>query len=354
MLIPKFSLALVASLGLVACSSDPEPPTTGSTGDDTDSSDSSGSVSGSPTSDPSGGKDSDTNDDGPSNWVVGEDGLMLRIDADHHVSTYPLDLDNDLRAIACKGASQAVVAGARGLILTTYDGGETWADQQIAGAPELHAVALSAGTTGYVAGTGIVLRSEDDARTWATISTADHPWTAVATTASGTTALLASADGLVFRVQDLEVTQVYAGAVPLRGVAITADGRDAVAVGDTGQVLRSHDRGLTWAAEPPATPHNLHAVRMTADAQALVAIGADATVLHVGGGTTTVTTVLDPPQTLRALHLDHHGDGHGQAVGDHGTLLVTHDDGHTWTKIDIGSQANLLGLDTLHGEPHHH
>lgn len=339
-------LASLLSLGLLACDSGPDKPksttdtgdTDGSTGDDT-----TGAATTATTA-------TDTGDE-PSFWAVGEAGLMLRMGADQQATRYPLDLDHDLRAIACKGATQAVVAGAGGLVLSTRDGGRSWDRLDLPDAPELRAVALSAGPFGYIAGDGLLLRSQDDARSWQPLPIAAHPWTAVSTTASGATVLLASAGGELYRLQDAELTRVHAGTgAALRGVAITPDGREAVAVGDAGLLLRSGDGGAQWIPEPLATARDLNAVRIAGDASLIVAVGAAGTLVRLGRDDLAVHELLDPALALRALHLDHHG--HGHAVGEHGVLLATHDAGLSWTAIDLDLDLDLLGLDDLHGEAH--
>lgn len=340
-------LASLLTLGLVACDSGPDKPKSTTDTGDTDDSDG-GSTGGADTGGVTTG--TDTGDE-PSFWAVGEEGLMLRMGADNQASRYPLDLDLDLRAIACKGATQAVVAGAGGLVLSTRDGGRAWDRLDVPEAPELRAVALSAGPLGYIAGDGLVLRSEDDARSWQPLPIAAHQWTAVSTTATGATVLLASAAGELFRLQETELTRVHAGTgAALRGVAITPDGREAVAVGDTGLLLRSSDGGEQWAPEPLTTARDLHAVRIAGDASLIVAIGAAGTVVRLGRDDLAVHELLDPALSLRALHLDHHG--HGHAVGDHGVLLATHDAGLSWTPIELDLELDLLGLDDLHGEAH--
>lgn len=333
-------LASILSFGPVACDDGPDKPTTTTTtGDDT-----TGTTGG----DTTGG---DTTGDPPSYWAVGEEGMMLRVGADHQPSQYPLELDVDLRAIACKGAEQAVVAGAGGLVLTTIDGGQQWTRQDIEDAPELRAVALSAGAIGYIAGDGIVLRSQDDARSWTALPIAAHDWTAVSTTATGATVLLASAAGELFRLRDDELTRVYAGTgVPLRGVAITPDGAGAVAVGDAGRLLRSDDGGEQWTPEVLSTARDLQAVRISGDASLIVAVGAAGTIVRFGRDDVAVSELLDPALSLRALHLDQ--SGHGHAVGDHGVMFETHDAGLAWAPIEHGFTSDLLGLDDLHGEAH--
>jgi len=337
--------ASILSFGLVACDSGPDKPSTSSSGS------ASGSGSGTSDTGDTGGTSDTGNEPPPGSWAVGEAGLMLRVGADHSLSQYPLGLDVDLRAIACKGSEQAVVAGAGGLVLTTIDGGQKWTRIDVPDAPELRAVALSAGAPGYIAGDGVVLRSQDDARTWAPLAIAAHDWTAVSTTATGATVLLASAAGELYRLRDTELVRVYAGTgVPLRGVAITPDGAAAVAVGDTGVVLRSDDGGEQWAPEVLATARDLQAVRIAGDASLIVAVGAAGTVVRIGTGEVSVVELLDPALSLRALHLDQ--SGHGHAAGDHGVMFETHNSGLAWAPIEHDFASDLLGLDDLHGEPH--
>ena len=291
----------------------------------------------------------DSGDDGGV-WAVGERGAMLRLGSDGAVSQYPPELAEDLRAIACKGAEQAVVAGAAGVVLTTFDAGASWDRVELGDAVELRAVALSAGPLGYIVGDGVVLRSQDDSRTWSTLALASHDWTAITTTAAGTTALLTTAAGQIFRLHDTELALVHPGdGSLLAGIAVTPDGAEAVAVGQTGLVLRSSDGGERWAAEAPVTTRDLHAVRIAGDASLVVAVGQSGVVVRMGLDDIATQELLDPALSLRALHLSQH---HGHAVGDDGVMFTTHDLGRTWDPVAVGLDHDLLGLDDLHGEPH--
>ena len=294
-----------------------------------------------------------TSDDGGGDggfWAVGEQGVMLRRNHDGAVSQYPLELDEDLRAIACKGADQAVVAGAAGVVLTTFDAGASWDRVEIGEAVELRAVALSAGALGYIAGDSVLLRSQDDSRTWSPLAVAAHDWTAITTTGAGTTALLTSAAGQIFRLQDTQLALVHTGdGSLLAGIAVTPDGTHAVAVGQSGLVLRSDDAGEHWLTEPPVTARDLHAVRIAGDASLIVAVGQSGTVVRMGQDDIAVQELLDPALSLRALHLS---QAHGHAVGDDGLMFATHDRGRTWQPMIHDLDHDLLGLDDLHGEPH--
>ncbi len=287
---------------------------------------------------------------GSGSWAVGERGAMVRLTPEGEVSHYPLELGEDLRAIACKGKEQAVVAGAAGVLLRTFDGGASWDQLDLGGAVELRAVALSAGPTGYVVGDGVVFRSLDDSRTWDAVPSEAHDWTGVTTTAAGTTALLTSAAGEIWRLRDVTLERVYAGdGAVLGGVAVTPDGQQAVAVGQAGLLLRSADAGDHWRAEPLATTRDLHAVRIAGDASLVLAVGEAGVVVRLGADDTSIAETLDPALALRGLHLS---VSHGHAVGDDGVMLGTHDGGRTWEPVDLGLDVDLYGLDDLHGEPH--
>ena len=142
---------------------------------------------------------------------------------------------------------------------------------------------------------------------------------------------------------------MYTADAPLAGIAVTPDGSHAVAVGEAGLLVRSDDAGESWVAEPAKTTRDLHAVRIAGDASLVLAVGQAGAVIRLGDDDISASELLDPELSLRALHLS---QTHGHAVGDHGTVLVTHDQGLTWEPVDIGMTVNLLGLDDLHGEPH--
>lgn len=290
-------LASILSFGPVACDDGPDKPTTTTTtGDDT-----TGTTGG----DTTGG---DTTGDPPSYWAVGEEGMTPRVGADHQPSQYPLELDVDLRAIACRGAEQAVVAGAGGPVLTTIDGGQQWTRQRTSRTRPSCGPWRCRRVRSDIS-RGIVLRSQDDARSWTALPIAAHDWTAVSTTATGATVLLASAAGELFRLRDDELTRVYAGTgVPLRGVAITPDGAGAVAVGDAGRLLRSDDGGEQWTPEVLSTARDLQAVRISGDASLIVAVGAAGTIVRFGRDDVAVSELLSPgavaagaaPRSIRA------------------------------------------------------
>src|SRR5688572_30826856 len=60
-------------------------------------------------------------------WLVGEDGLMANLQPDGTLGDgYSLDVDDDLLGIACRGEDTAFVVGEGGILMRTFDGGESW------------------------------------------------------------------------------------------------------------------------------------------------------------------------------------------------------------------------------------
>jgi photosystem II stability/assembly factor-like uncharacterized protein len=330
-------LSLTCAAALGGCNTGKDMTTSSSSGDG----DNGGDVSGGSEKGEEGG------DEGGS-WVVGEDGAMIRLNHDGEASTYPLDVTEDLRAIACKGADQAVAVGEAGLVVVTFDGGAAWDRVDDGEGHELRAVALSAGPTGYIVGDGVILRSLDDSRTWERLDVAAHDWTSVSTTAAGRTAWLTAGDE-IWRLEDAALERMYTASGPLAAVAVTPDGDHAVAVGEAGLLIRSDDGGAQWTPELVDTTRDLHAVRIAGDASLVLAVGEAGVVVRAGEDDIAVAELLDPALSLRAIHLSR---THAHAVGDHGVMMATHDQGLNWDPIDLGLEVDLLGLDDLHGEPH--
>src|SRR6185436_844045 len=65
-------------------------------------------------------------DPNPGAWLVGDNGSMFAVTAGGEASTYPLELDEHLLAIACHGEHTAWVVGDGGTILRSRDAGQTW------------------------------------------------------------------------------------------------------------------------------------------------------------------------------------------------------------------------------------
>ncbi|MCY1008949.1 YCF48-related protein [Nannocystis pusilla] len=297
-------------------------------------------------------KDTSSTSGGSGAWAVGEDATMVRLNPEGDVWYYPLEVEGDLLAIACKGKATGVTVGDDGVVLRTDDSGETWQQIDVGTRARLRSVILSGTDPAYIAGDGIVLRSDDDGHSFRPVPDAEADFTSVTTTAKGTSAWLTTASGEIWQLDGETLRPVFTTSEgPLSGIAVTPDGASLVAVGAGGLVLRSDDGGAKWASVTTPTSRDLHAVRISRTADLVVAVGAAGVVLRLDDALgASAEELLEPGLALRALHLSL--DGHGQAVGDHGVVLHSHDAGREWEALDLGLEEALFGLDDLHGEPH--
>jgi photosystem II stability/assembly factor-like uncharacterized protein len=131
----------------------------------------------------------------------------------------------------------------------------------------------------------------------------------------------------------------------------------AVAVGEFGAILRSSDNGKSW--NPITVDWNLYndegyephlydvAIR---DANTVVITGEFGLVLWSDDGGTTFLARHTGEESIFALHLDAEGTGSSYAVGQDGEVLRSQDSGITWSKLEAGSKANLLGVWSGQGE----
>lgn len=125
---------------------------------------------------------------------------------------------------------------------------------------------------------------------------------------------------------------------------IAFDDTFGIAVGGGGTVLTSEDSGLTWKQDArPDTSLSLLGVAV--DGQRRFAVGQSGRIFRYAAGT---WTSLESGTEERLLRVALGADGIVVVVGGFGTILVSHDDGETWSSPEIDWMA-LLG-DFL--EPH--
>lgn len=204
---------------------------------------------------------------------------------------------------------EAYAVGNRGRILHSADGGASWAPEPVDSALAFLAVSARGGRSLAVGQMGQAARRGADGR-----------WQAV-DTGSGER---------------------------LMGVALDRDGI-AIAVGSFGELLRSDDAGEHWqdvALDWPSLmqagidPH-LYAVQSTAAGRFVVAGEAGLLMLSEDGGRSW-RKLHEGDASLFALHIRR--DGVGFAVGQSGLVLRTADGGEHWERVEVDSEANLLGV----------
>ena len=292
-----------------------------------------------------------TGDDG-SYWYVGKDGSMFRVDpAGGDPSTYALETDADLLAIACRGAEEAWVVGESGTVLFTFDGGDSWEKLDLEHDESLGAVAVDQRETVWIAGEdGSILRTPNVGEDWEYLVTPARPWTGLTTDAWGEVALLAAADGTIWRHDGEQAELLFEASEPLTDIAVTPNGLVAVAVGEEGTMIESRDGGKSWTRVPLDTARDLEAVQVSWNGKATFAVGEAGVVVRLGEHGNTIEELLPAELSLRDLHLS--ADHAGHVLGDAGTALLTWDLGASWEPIELGTLADLTALDQLHAEPH--
>lgn len=133
------------------------------------------------------------------------------------------------------------------------------------------------------------------------------------------------------------------GNKPLRDVA--ARGFTIVMVGDSGKIWRSTNSGGSWALTVLAGAPQLRALEWP-DAATLFVAGANGTIYRsVDAGASWQPLSSGTSQTLRALKF--RDALNGWAVGNAGVARATTDGGANWNTVAVPTTRNLLGVDFL-------
>jgi photosystem II stability/assembly factor-like uncharacterized protein len=133
---------------------------------------------------------------------------------------------------------------------------------------------------------------------------------------------------------------------PLAAQSLVLDadvaGKDVIAVGDRGFILRSKDSGATWTQQASPVQVMLTAVHM-ADAMHGWAVGHDAVILQTAdGGATWTVKYQDPDLEAPLFDIWFENAMHGIAVGAYGLILETTDGGATWNERRISEDEPHL------------
>lgn len=132
----------------------------------------------------------------------------------------------------------------------------------------------------------------------------------------------------------------------------------AVAVGEFGAVYKSANGGRSWASAAPdwsalavadsagTNEPNLYSAYVS-EAGVITIAGEYGVILRSTDAAAT-WTVLRPmaakAPTLFALHIPADSQGNSFAVGQRGELLISGDDGQSWSRCSMATQANFLGV----------
>ena len=164
----------------------------------------------------------------------------------------------------------------------------------------------------------------------------------VSAVGEGVAALFASSGGqidtarVVVYVQPGWYVQPSGTTNNLNGVFVQPNGRDGVAVGDAGTIVRTTNAGASWAAQPSNTAFNLNDVWFTT-AQTGFAVGHGGTIMRTrdGGGS---WTRLNVPASENLFGVWFADTSRGWAVGSGGTIVRTSNGGQSWTRSNPTAQ----------------
>lgn len=223
---------------------------------------------------------------------------------------------DSLYAIEMSG-EWGLAVGNFGLMLETSDGGQSWQLQEPATTLALLGVSR-AGTHQLVVGQQGLAMTREDGGDWTVVDT-----------------------GFTQRLLNVDMNE--------QGLA--------VAVGEFGFVARSRDFGASWEAitidwnqynEEGYEPH-MYGALVLADGTIFVT-GEFGMILRSTDDGDSFEAVNQGEESVFDIHLARDGSNTGYAVGQEGFIVRTADGGSTWQRLDVDTNANLLGVWSGNGE----
>jgi photosystem II stability/assembly factor-like uncharacterized protein len=115
---------------------------------------------------------------------------------------------------------------------------------------------------------------------------------------------------------------------------------DGWAVGDSGTILKTSNKGTNWTAQASGTVRNLYGLNFPG-ASAGWAVGEGGTVLKTTNGTVWASVASGTAMTLNAAWFS--SGGNGWVVGNSGTILLTAN-GTSFSAQSSGTTRNLKGV----------
>jgi len=243
---------------------------------------------------------------------------------------------NELKSAGYAG-SMMTACGSNGIILTSTDAGQTWAQGKTQTAFSLNGLkSISASSVIVVGDSGTILGTSTGGVTWNDYSVPTFQNLQGVDFVSPTNGLAAGTAGLMIRTTDGGVTWTsHQSKVvkALRAVAY-ADPNVAVAVGDTA-VTRTTDGGLTWTAIPSA-PRLLYSGIRFVSPTVGIAVSHDGSIAKSTDAGLTWGVVSTTPSNMRGVAFADASNGWICAnltnINDpRGVIYTTADGGTTWS-----------------------
>lgn len=229
--------------------------------------------------------------------ILGNGGIALK-STDGGASWQPMNTTTDktLFDVHFIDENKWIVVGQASVVLTTSDAGGTWD----VGDPDLNNYNEIAfrGDLGIIAGNkGTIVTTEDGGKRWRDRKSGTISELASVSIGDDSTAIIVGGNGTILRTQNKGQTwQKVSASIPISSYRLSSVRhltRDrAVICGYFGVVLWSTDAGLTWEPQESNTQQNLQALAFT-NQKIGVAAGSQGTILRTNTGGTLGVTRLD-------------------------------------------------------------
>ncbi len=258
----------------------------------------------------------------------------------------PLAARAPLLAIAAAG-SRLVAVGLRGHIVYSDDSGTTWRQASVPVSTDLVAVSFASATQGWAVGHGgVVLHTADAGATWARQLDGKKSAELAIGYLESKVGKLPGAEKLLDREKRLAGD---GGTQPLMAVHFDSESHGCVA-GAFNRLFCTEDGGVTWTPwmDRIDNPNELHFYSIAGCTHGMCLAGEQGMVWHFDAEAGRFVTRALPYQgSVFGLLAD--GADTLLAFGLRGSLFRSGDEGKSWEKVSIGSQAGITGGAVLPG-----
>ena len=249
----------------------------------------------------------------------------------------------NLAGVAAPTAGLRWAVGAGGVIVSSTNGGTTWAAQDSHTTADLAGVAFVDANDGWAVGAGgVIVATTDGGTTWAVQDSHTTADLKAVTFVDANDGWAVGAGGVIVATTDggtIWGTQTSVAGTDLTGVAF-ADATHGWAVGAGGVILVTTD-GTAWTEQTSGTSRDLHAI-VVADATHAVAVGAAGAIVTTADGSGWAARASGTTSDLLGAS---YGDAkHVWASGAAGTVLRSVNGGVKWAALKTGSTHDLAGV----------
>ena len=267
---------------------------------------------------------------------------------------------SDLVAVYFTSSERGFIAGDKGYLAQTTNGGRSWAKQSIDTTDDINEIYFRNENNGYVVAGKKMFLTDDAGRSWREIKIYDpknfrnaSPEFLSVRFADKKRGLIVGSlinkddevvDSLVLRTDDGGETWariIVPSKLELFHLDFVNSSRGWI-VGDKGLILTTQDGGVNWRKQNSGTANTLFNVDFR-DSSEGYAVGGKGTILRTeDGGDNWETVKTSFPNTF--LRVDFADDKNGWIVGYGGTILRSGDKGKTWIKQESRTKEHLYGL----------